>query len=372
MNQTLHNNLHVGTVTEVPDGTLVDFEKLLAGRGDSADWQSPAFHFVLQALPAAVYTTDAAGRITFYNEAAATLWGHRPELGQSEWCGSWRLYWPDGRFLPHHECPMAMALKDGHAIKGMEAAAERPDGTRIPFLAYPTPFKNSAGQIIGAVNMMVDITGRKATELNLRIENAERRRAEEHKDLLLEEMKHRIRNTLSLVASISAQTFHKSGDDERKSFVARLQALASAHDLLTEKSWKSASLKKVVLRTLEVHRAGLGRIDIAGADFDLDAGKAVTLALALHELATNAQKYGALSVSDGIVKIEWAPTPDKPRSILFHWREYNGPPVEPPKRRGFGSRLIERGLATDLESVKLEYPPEGVICSLGISLATGD
>ncbi len=369
MNHSLPNNLDIGTVAEVPDGTLVDFEKLLAGRGDSVDWESPPFHFVLQALPAAVYTTDAQGRITFYNEAAAALWGHRPELGHSEWCGSWRLYWPDGRFLPHHECPMAMALRDGQAIRGMEAAAERPDGIRIPFLAYPTPFKNSAGQVIGAVNMLVDITGRKATELKLRIENAERRRAEEHKDLLLDELRHRIKNTLALVASIAGQTFQTAGDDERSSFVARLQALAGAHELLTEKNWKSASLTKVVLRTLEAHRTGLGRIDISGADFDIAAKRAVTLALALHELATNAQKYGALSVPEGTVKIHWASAPDNSGLILFRWQECGGPPVAPPEHRSFGSRLIERGLAAELHSVKLEYPPEGVICSLGISLS---
>lgn len=235
----MHNHLYAGTVTEVPDGVVVDFEKLLASYPEAADWQSPPFHFILQALPAAVYTTDAAGRITFYNEAAAQLWGNRPELGKSEWCGSWRLYWPDGRFLAHHECPMAMALKDGHAIRGMEAAAERPDGIRIPFLAYPTPFRNSAGKVIGAVNMLVDITSRKAAEVKLREENAERRRAEEHKDLLLEEMRHRLKNTLALVASIAGQTFHTASEDERSSFIARLQALGSAHELLTERTGKA-------------------------------------------------------------------------------------------------------------------------------------
>lgn len=89
---------------------------------------------LLQALPAAVYTTDAAGRITFYNEAAAALWGYRPEPGKSEWCGSWRLYWPDGRPMPHGECPMAIALKEKRPIRGAEATAKRPDGTRIPSL----------------------------------------------------------------------------------------------------------------------------------------------------------------------------------------------------------------------------------------------
>src|SRR5512147_2879175 len=89
---------------------------------------------MLGALPAAVYTTDAAGRITYYNDAAAELWGYRPPLGTSEWCGSWKLYWPDGTPLAHNECPMAIALKEDRSVRGMEAAAERPDGTRVPFI----------------------------------------------------------------------------------------------------------------------------------------------------------------------------------------------------------------------------------------------
>ena len=113
---------------------------LLRGRkadgvlGDDGRWRQ-----LFQALPAAIYTTDAAGRITFYNEAAADLWGCRPELGTSEFCGSWKLYWPDGTPLPHGECPMAMALEQKRPIRGVEAVAERPDGTRVPFIPYPTP-----------------------------------------------------------------------------------------------------------------------------------------------------------------------------------------------------------------------------------------
>src|ERR1041385_1066821 len=97
------------------------------------------FRNLLNALPAAVYTTDAAGRITYYNEAAAELWGHRPPLGSSEWCGSWRLYWPDGTPLAHADSPMAVALKEDRPVRGMEAACERPDGMRVPFIPYPTP-----------------------------------------------------------------------------------------------------------------------------------------------------------------------------------------------------------------------------------------
>jgi PAS domain S-box-containing protein len=122
------------------------------------------FQNILNELPAAIYTTDALGRITYFNEAAAALWGHRPKLGESEWCGSWKLFWPDGSVLPHGECPMAITIKEKRAVRGMEAIAERPDGTRVPFIPYPTPLFDSDGVLIGAVNMLVDITDRKRAE----------------------------------------------------------------------------------------------------------------------------------------------------------------------------------------------------------------
>jgi len=123
---------------------------------------------LLMALPAAIYTTDAVGRITFYNDAAAELWGGRPELGTSEFCGSWKLYSPDGTPMPHDECPMALSLKQRRPIRGMEAVAERPDSTRIPFIPYPTPLFDASGTLIGAVNMLVDITERREAEQRIR------------------------------------------------------------------------------------------------------------------------------------------------------------------------------------------------------------
>ena len=122
------------------------------------------FRELVNALPAAVYTTDPSGRITYYNEAAAALWGCRPDLGNSDWCGSWKLFWPDGRVMPHDQCPMATAVKKQQAIRGLEAIAERPDGTRVPFLPFPTPIFNASGVFVGAVNMLVDITERKRAE----------------------------------------------------------------------------------------------------------------------------------------------------------------------------------------------------------------
>jgi PAS domain S-box-containing protein len=119
---------------------------------------------ILEALQAAVYTTDALGRITFYNQAAVALWGIAPEIGKSEFCGAWKMRWPDGSPLPHDQCPMAVALKEGRTISGAEAIAVRPDGTEVPFLSYPTPIRDAKGVIVGAVNMLIDIGERRRTE----------------------------------------------------------------------------------------------------------------------------------------------------------------------------------------------------------------
>jgi len=122
------------------------------------------FQKAIEELPAAVYMTDSEGRLTFYNEAAAELWGCSPELGESKFCGSWKLYWPDGTPLPHDECPMALALHQRRQIRGMEAVAERPDGTRIPFIPYPTPLFDASGRLTGAVNLLVDISEREQAQ----------------------------------------------------------------------------------------------------------------------------------------------------------------------------------------------------------------
>jgi PAS domain S-box-containing protein len=119
---------------------------------------------LLDILPVAIYETDTAGRITYYNAAAAELWGVKPELGKSEFCGSWKLYWLDGRPLPHDECPMAMALRQKRPIRGVEAVAERPDGVRIPFMPFPTPLYDGTGTLTGAVNVLVDISEHKQAE----------------------------------------------------------------------------------------------------------------------------------------------------------------------------------------------------------------
>lgn len=139
---------------------------LLAFAEKRADDRQFDRHALVDVLPVATYTTDAAGRLILYNKAAAELAGREPEIGKDEWCVTWRLYWPDGTPMPHDRCPMAIALKQNRAIRGEMAILERPDGTRIPFLAYPTPLRDASGTLIGAVNILVDLRDHIAAEID--------------------------------------------------------------------------------------------------------------------------------------------------------------------------------------------------------------
>ncbi|HEX2256484.1 MAG TPA: PAS domain-containing protein, partial [Afifellaceae bacterium] len=219
---------------------------------------------VLDALPAAIYTTDAAGRITFYNRAAEQLSGRRPELGTDEWCVTWRLYHPDGTPLPHDQCPMAIALKENRPIRDAEAVAERPDGTRFPFIPYPTPLRDETGALIGAVNMLVDIS--------------ERKQAETRQLALVDELNHRVKNTLATVQSLAAQTIRGDGvlPEVRSNFDGRLFALSSAHDHLSRQGWQSAELLAILGDLFAPFQGGAGRIRLDGEPIKLQPRAALT------------------------------------------------------------------------------------------------
>jgi len=308
------------------------------------------FRELLDALPAAVYTTDAAGRITYYNEAAVALWGHRPPLGTSEWCGSWKLFWPDGTPLPHEQCPMALALKEDRAVRGTEAAAERPDGTRVPFIPYPTPLHDEAGQLIGAVNMLVDITDRK--------------HAEERQALLVRELHHRVKNTLATVQAIMGSTARAVDNIEafKTALFGRIQSLSKTHLLLADDP-RAVNFDHILRSELDAFDDGSNeRIVLSGPDVPLSSQVAVSLGMAIHELTTNAAKFGALSVFGGKVEVTWSVTIDATRRTLaFDWVESGGPPVAPPLRQGFGSRLLAFVLPGQIQAkTQIDYAPQGI------------
>jgi two-component sensor histidine kinase len=180
-----------------------------------------------------------------------------------------------------------------------------------------------------------------------------------------------VKNTLATIQAIAAQTFHaaRSLPQAQEAFTARIMALAEAHDILTRENWEGAEMEDVLDRLRNLH-GGRGCFVFSGPPVWLSPRMALSLSMALHELATNAVKYGALSTPDGQVRIEWTVTagPDGARLTLT-WTESGGPPVTVPTRRGFGSRLIERGLRAELSGeARIDFAPAGVICRIEAGL----
>jgi len=151
--------------SEVPDAqTLIapacrlDPEEVAGTAVAAAQGGPDALSAQLEALPVPIYVTDANGWVTFFNRACVDFAGRMPVAGQDRWCVTWRLYTESGAFLPHDQCPMAVALKEKRPVRGLVAVAERPDGTRVLFAPYPTPIVDAAGAVTGAVNLMIDVT----------------------------------------------------------------------------------------------------------------------------------------------------------------------------------------------------------------------
>lgn len=196
----------------------------------------------------------------------------------------------------------------------------------------------------------------------------ERKRWEQHQRLLVGELNHRVKNTLAIVQSLAHQTFRGSSVPKEivSAFEGRLRALAQAHNLLTRENWDSADLRTLVEAALKVHAPTMDRFDLDGPPVRLDPQSAVTITIAVHELATNAAKYGALSAPGGRVRVCWAAANDRFR---LTWQETGGPKVKPPSERGFGSRMIEQALPRELGgTVTLDYAPGGVVCTIDAPL----
>ncbi len=427
----------------------------------------------LNALPAAIYLIDADGRITYFNEAAAAMWGRRPKLNTDLWCGSWRLFWPDGTPMPHDACPMAITLKERRAVRGGQAIAERPDGSRVPFMAFPTPLHDASGVFVGAVNMLIDMSQQqRAEQVSHRIaaivessddaiiskdlngviatwnkgaerlfgyleqevigkpitilipeqhrdeetrildrirrgeridhfetlrqrkdgsmvsisltvspitdglgrivgaskiarDITEQKRREEQINLLAREADHRTKNLLALAQAAVHLTNGETADELKKAIEGRLRALANAHTLLAQSRWAGADLRHLVLEELSPYCAqDDSRARIEGPDLMLEQQPAQAIALALHELTTNAVKYGALSIPSGRIALTWRR--QSGNRLFVRWVETGGPPVTPPLRKGFGTRVMTRICEQLNGELKFDWRADGLICDIVI------
>jgi PAS domain S-box-containing protein len=238
--------------------------------------------------------------------------------------------------------------------------AREPDGPleeRFLDFIYQ-PMKDAQGRVIGIFSEAIDITDHK--------------RALDHQGLLINELNHRVKNTLATVQSIAFQSLKHSQTVEHahERIETRLIALSRVHDVLTQESWDSAELRTIVHQAISPFESvDLQRFAISGPAIKLPPQQVLPLSMAIHELLTNALKYGALSVPSGWISISWDIASDG-RTLALRWDENGGPTVQPPSRRGFGTRLIERGLAQELGgAVTIEFDPSGVICAIEIPLS---
>lgn len=317
---------------------------------------------ILEQAAEPIVVCDANGTISHASRAAWSL-GAGNIIGRP-FSEAMLLEMPDGgdrrrrgrRALANH---MAHALR-GHGVSGAEFCWTGPRGDRRHYLLSAAPLHDSWDAVVGCIVMLTEISDRK--------------RAEERQKVLLAELSHRVKNTLATVRSIATQTSRSAPSLETfgPTFDGRLKALAMAHGVLTETGWGKAELDKLVHQIVEPYRSSQGdNISLAGPPALLPPRQVVPITLMLHELATNAAKYGALSTPAGRLSVSWSITGSDPeRSISLCWNESSGPPVGPPQRRGFGSTLIERGIAYELNGrAHLDFRPEGLHCELTFPLA---
>jgi PAS domain S-box-containing protein len=311
---------------------------------------------LFEQVPFAIYICDREGLVLRYNHRAAELWGRSPKLGDpnERFCGSYRMFRPDGSLLPHHQCPMADVLRTGVSVRGQEVHIERPDGSRGIALVDIEAVKDSGGNIVGAVNCFQDITERKRNEAQ--IVN------------LAREAEHRTKNILSTVLATVRLSHSDTSDDLKQLIEGRIDALAKVHGLFVQSRWAGAELHTLATHELLPYRGETeARVRIDGPPIMLEPNTAQTIAISLHELATNSAKYGSLSAAGGRVEIAWSRTAEGRLSL--RWIEAGGPTVTPPTHRGFGRGIMENIIAGQLGGeVRFDWRDEGLACEITLPL----
>jgi PAS domain S-box-containing protein len=318
------------------------------------------FRTLFELGPSAVYACNARGVIQDFNQRATELWGPTPARGDENerFCGSIKMFRPDGSLMPHDQCPMAWVVSGKMSeVNDEEVIVERPDGSRVTAVVNIRPLRNQRGEVTGAINCAYDIT--------------ERKQVEEHQRFLMDELAHRGGNLLAVIQSIASRslTGTKPLAEERNTLMLRLQALARSQSALMRKGFQGAHLAEIVRLEFE---AFSDRVIATGPDVMLNSRAAQTFALLLHELATNAAKYGALSLPEkGRVLIHWSINGEAGEGrFKFQWEERDGPPVVVPTRKGFGGTLLERLASQDFGArPKITFAPGGVSYSIDASLA---
>ena len=284
--------------------------------------------------------------ITSWNRGAERLFGYT----ETEAIGkSVAMLIPPERL--DEETAIIESIRRGEHVDHFESVRIRKDGSPVQVSPAISPIRNAEGRVVGASKIARDI--------------GEQKRVEAHREFLVAELNHRVKNTLATVQSVASQTLRQSAslEDFKTAFNGRLRALARAHDLLADEAWAGADIGQLVRQTLEPYRAkGDRRITASGPNLSLQPQSGVALNMILHEMATNAAKYGALSKPGGTLDVTWQIDGGTGRDrVRLSWIETGGPPVSPPARRGFGTQLIERAAAYELRGqATLDFHEDGL------------
>jgi PAS domain S-box-containing protein len=305
------------------------------------------FRTLASHAPVGIFETDAHGNYLFVNEKWCELAGMPAATAQGTgWVDALH---PDDRERISRK--WYEAVRTGREF-GSEYRFRTPRGEASWLKGSALAIRDARRTIIGHLGSIHDIT--------------ERKRAEERQLLLINELNHRVKNRLATVQAVAAQTLRgaEADPDLRDRFEGRLMALSRARDLPTKQNWEGVAIGALVSQILESH-AEPSRYRLDGPSLHLPPQAAVAIAMAIHELATNALKYGALSNTTGWVDLSWRITQSEPGLLVLRWQERGGPPVKPPSRKGFGSRLIERNLPHDLGGQAiLSFNPDGLVCTI--------
>lgn len=359
-------NLGAGKPVRRFNSRLSEFELIgeaLVDAGAMIRERTSELEAVLDTVPVAVwFTYDQAGRQVMRNRYAIELMGLSP--GHSKPFGSPEevietIAMKNGEIVTRENRPLTKAMR-GEITDNEEFLYRLPDGTEMTLLSSARPIADLNGAIIGAVQVSVDIT--------------ERKRAETQRRLLTKELDHRVKNNLAIVQALVQQTLRGADNlaDAQADIVARLAALANAHDILTKNAWLEGDLRTTIEATV-LTQTSSERLALTGPEVKLSPNQVMAISLGAHELATNAVKYGALSNDVGRVAIDWIVLEmDCKRQLVVEWVERGGPVVQQPQKRGFGSRLLERMAASEGGSVTRTFGPEGLTCTLQFPLAPLD
>lgn len=311
-------------------------------------------------LPVALYVCDGTGAVRHVNDRAARLWGIADNAADAAIS---RIAVAETLSAGADAAPERSLIQEviftGEPVRDCECRSTRADGHPAVLLASAEPIVGEDSSVIGVVGCLQDVT--------------ESRRGDTHERVLLDELNHRVKNTLATVQLLAGQTIRKCGlpKEVQDDFEGRLIALSRAHDHLTRERWEPVDLHTIVAKAVEPYcRLNPEILGISGEPIKVSAQSSLTLAMIFHELACNAAKFGALSTQNGRLAISWAVANGvRPPTLVIKWQETGGPPVSAPERLGFGSRLLQHGVSRQFRgATRLDYDPSGLRCTMEISL----